>query len=401
MRPETKGCDVLVVGAGVAGVAAAIAAARGGARTILVEKNDFLGGSAVVGMHRYVCGFYANGAETPSATLNEGIAREVSEHLTTREPGRGIVKMGRVYVLPFSPKDLCDVFELMLAAEDAVTLLRKNQVISVRRDGDKISQVTLRGSEGESVVRPGAVIDCSGEGAAIRLSGAACEIAPLEDRQLAGYSFHLGHLQGSNAMLNVQVPYWIAQAVKEKNWALYYRFATFTPSGREWEGVCQISVLPDEDLADVRGKAVMLHQYLSEKLPELRSSTIQEMGTSIVEREGLRMVGEYTLTEEDVLQARKFKGGVVKNAWPIEFWDREKGPCYQYLKPGDHYDIPLGCLCSRDVSNLFAAGRCISATSRALASTRVMGPCMSLGEASACAAVSYLRTGDSFQRRNK
>lgn len=387
---EAKRCDILVVGGGVAGVAAAIAAARGGANTILVEKNDFWGGSAVVSMHRYVCGLYANAAEIPVTTINNGIAREVCGHLATGGSGRGIVKIGQVNVLPFSPKDLCGVFELMLAAEEAVTIFRKTKAVSVRRTSNKISEVTLCGPLGEFVILPGAVIDGSGEGAAIQMSGASYEITPLKDRQLAGFSFQIGGLQSSSAMFNIQVPYWIEKAVREKKWAHHYRFTTFVLGEHEGEGFCQMSVLPAEGLAEAKEKAVAMHQYLSEKLPEFRGSTICEMGTSIAEREGLRMIGEYTLTEEDVLQARKFKDGVVKNAWPIEFWSQEKGPRYQYLKAGDYYEIPLGCLRSRDVLNLFAAGRCISATSIALSSTRVMGPCISLGEASGREAVSYL-----------
>jgi hypothetical protein len=115
-------------------------------------------------------------------------------------------------------------------------------------------------------------------------------------------------------------------------------------------------------------------------LPAFEGSEIAEMSPEVVEREGVRAWGEYTLTADDVLEARKFPDGAVKNAWPIELWEQETGPLLRYLDPGDHYEIPLRCLEVQGVSNCWCAGRCISASREALGSTRVMGTCISLGE---------------------
>jgi len=104
------------------------------------------------------------------------------------------------------------------------------------------------------------------------------------------------------------------------------------------------------------------------------------MSPRVVDREGPRLCGEYTLTSDDILNARKFPDGAVKNAWPIELWDQEKGPSYRYLEPGNYHEIPLRCLKAQGISNCWSAGRCISATREALGSTRVIGICLSLGE---------------------
>lgn len=94
------------------------------------------------------------------------------------------------------------------------------------------------------------------------------------------------------------------------------------------------------------------------------------------------LAGEWELDEATVLQARKFPNGVARNAWPIEFWDaRGAGPFYAYPPDGDYYEIPRRCLRSGAVTNLFATGCCISASERALASTRTMGTSIALGEA--------------------
>ena len=106
-----------------------------------------------------------------------------------------------------------------------------------------------------------------------------------------------------------------------------------------------------------------------------------------MDRDGRRLSGKYVLTADDVVGARKFDDPAARGAWPIEFWDQHKGPRYEYVPDDDWYEIPLRSLQSQSISNLLCAGRCISASTRALASTRVMGICMVLGEAAGvCAA---------------
>ena len=126
--------------------------------------------------------------------------------------------------------------------------------------------------------------------------------------------------------------------------------------------------------------ALLVHTYLVKVLPVFNESYIVEMSPEVVDREGPRLYGKYTLTANDVINARKFPDGIVKSAWPIELWDQQKGVRYQYLSSGNNYEIPLRCLISKDISNLYCAGRCISVTHEALGSTRVMGTCISLGE---------------------
>ncbi len=83
----------------------------------------------------------------------------------------------------------------------------------------------------------------------------------------------------------------------------------------------------------------------------------------------------------------------MKNAWPIELWDRAKGTVYKYVPRGEYYEIPFRCLMVRNVANLLTAGRCISVTHEALGSTRVMGACMALGEQAGKAASYRVRNG--------
>ena len=103
-------CDVLVIGGGVSGTAAALASARSGVNTILVEKEDFPGGAGYSGMFQYICGLYLNGDTFPTRTLNHGIVHEIVGILNSISPHRTIKKIGQVYVLPYHREDLRSVF---------------------------------------------------------------------------------------------------------------------------------------------------------------------------------------------------------------------------------------------------------------------------------------------------
>jgi hypothetical protein len=142
-----------------------------------------------------------------------------------------------------------------------------------------------------------------------------------------------------------------------------------------------------------RAEADAMVAYLRSVIPEFEDSSIAGTSLKVLEREGRRIIGDYTLTKEDVLSARKFPDGVVKNAWPIELWARTRGTKYSYVPRGDYYEIPFRCLAAKGISNLLTAGRCISVSHEALGSTRVMGTCMSLGEQAGKAAAYRVKNG--------
>ena len=181
----------------------------------------------------------------------------------------------------------------------------------------------------------------------------------------------------------VKVPYYLAKAVEQKKMPFYLKYTTFTAGDTKDEGYCRLNIPPAgimEREKQAKKDALLVHTYLAKVLPVFNKSYIVEMSPEVVDREGPRLYGKYTLTANDVINARKFPDGIVKNAWPIELWDQQKGVTYKYLEPGENYEIPLRCLVTKDIKNLFCAGRCISVTHEALGSTRVMGACLALGE---------------------
>ncbi len=386
-------CDILVVGGGIAGIAAALKAAREGADTILIEKNNFAGGIAIHAMHRYICGLYPSDLQAPINTLNGGIAEEICLELEKLAPGSKAIQMGKVYVYPFATKDLLKVLKNLSDKQAGLKIFYETKIDSITTEQGSIKTAFAKQLKGELIISPRAVIDCSGEGAVIRFSGAAHELLPENERQLAGFCFKIKGITNPPDILSVSVPYYLFHAVVEKKLPLYMRYTKFYPGDIDDEGICLIN-LPfgnnPEKTREAKKQAVKAHKILADSLVSFKDSYINEMSSVIVEREGLRMTGQYMLTKEDVLSARKFHDGAIKNAWPIELWNQDKGPTYQYIEAGDYYEIPLRCLKSINIKNLYGAGRCISVSHEALGSTRVMGTCISLGEQAGLAAVKGL-----------
>lgn len=375
-------CDVLVVGTGIAGVGAAIAAARAGAQTLLLGDEGGPGGVAVAGMHRSMCGLFRSGSPAPTRPLNDGLVQEVFDDLTVRDPATGVTAMGRVYVLPFKTAHLVATLEGRMAAESALDVRYGTRVVDAEMEEGRVARVRAEDEHGELSIHPRALVDCSGDGVVVRLAGASCQSTPAGDLQLAGQSMRIEGVEDADDMLPLKVPYHLTQGVREGRLPLHARFTQYIPGDSPGEGYVKLSVRPDPEDREARARedARRVHHYLREVLPEFRSSRLVECSPRVVEREGQRIVGDYTLTEEDVLSARKFADGAVKSAWPIELWSQEHGLRFKYLPDGEHYEIPLRCLKVAAIENAWAAGRCISATHLAHASTRAMGTCLSLGE---------------------
>lgn len=390
-------CDVLVIGGGVSGTAAALASARSGVNTVLVEKESFPGGAGYSGMFQYICGLYVNGDTFPAKTLNQGIVCEIVSLLNNLSPQRTIKKIGQVYVLPYHREDLRSVFSSLSHREKNLTLFYNATAVSVEKQNDEIVEVMVNRQGTLHRITPRSLIDCSGSGDVSAMAGAQFELSPPEKLQLAGYTVHLKGLTDLGETLAIKVPYYLSRAVSEKILPPYLRFTTFSPGDAPDEGYCKISINGAESVEreqKAKKDALTAHRYLANTIPSFKNSYIAEASSSVMDREGRRVCGDLTLTEEDVLNARKFHDGVVRNSWPIEIWDKNKGTIYKYLKPGEYYEIPFRCLKVKGISNLLCAGRCISVSAEALGSTRVMGTCMALGEQAGLAAAFYVKNGD-------
>jgi len=378
-----RDCDVLVVGAGVSGVPAAVAAARAGASVIVVEKRGAPGGAGVAALHQSICGLYTSGNKAPTAPLNGGIPAEICERLSALSPDGAPVRIGRAYVLPYVNEHLEAVYADMIAGEKNLEVRYGALAVAAEQENGTIRAVTLRQGPDDDTVEPGVVIDCSGTGVMAEIAGVPFDVAAPEERQLAGFTVRLSGVKGVDEALSVKVAYALKAVADVDRLPGHLQFSSLRGGGAGG-AILKLS-LPPGQAPGRRARAVsdvgLVCAALAETLPEFADANIADAAEDVMDRDGRRLKGKYVLTEDDVLGARKFDDPAARGAWPIEFWNQRTGPSYRYVPDGDWYEIPLRCLQSSTVKNLLCAGRCISATAMALASTRVMGVCMALGAA--------------------
>ena len=375
MKTKELNCDVLVAGAGISGVAAAIAASRGQAKTILVEKNSFPGGIARDCRHSYICGLYPK---------NTGIARQIILELKKLNPKNRFKRLGKLLVFSFQPENLELILRKLTQKEKNLKILYNTKVTQVKRKGNSIISLRAISKLGNFNLKSRVVIDATGNGEIIKLSKARSMLAPLASRQLAGFTFQVRGLTDRSDLLAIKVPYSLSLAVKQKKLPVYFKFTNFTYGQTKNSGLIKLNLLPKDTFRGApatKRYSALIHNYLRKVLPEFKNSRIHWRASAIHEREGRRLDGEHILTEQEVLSAGKFPAAITKGYWPIEFWHQKLGQKIKYLKADKFYEIPLGCLKSKNITNLFATGKCISATPEALASSRVMGTCIYLGEA--------------------
>lgn len=381
MKPKAERCDVAVAGAGAAGIVAALAVARGGARVVLIEAGARVGGIAIQGLHRFVCGLFRNGGARPGEPLHGSATMEFCRRLAGGDPEQLAVRRGRVWLLPFAGGEaLAACAEAEIAGCKNIQLITGDPVVRAERAGNGLTEIGLASG---LVIQPAWAIDCTGSAALCRMAGA--QVDWPERPAMAGYGFEVAAADESKdgpLGLALTVPYLLRQAADAGRIAPHLAYATWEPAGKTGQGWIKLA-LPAAAVSHAREQADLVWSVLKEASPFAQARILRHVPTPLARETG-HLRGEYVLTESDVLSARDFPDAVVRNAWPIERWEEDQGVSYRYLPDGQAHGIPLRCLRPQGgPGNWLCAGAAISAEPAAAASLRVMGVCMALGEAAA------------------
>jgi glycine/D-amino acid oxidase-like deaminating enzyme len=408
--PTSACCDVLVVGGGVAGIAAAIAAARSGAATILVERYGFLGGLATTALVGAFCGLYTTGPRKRPVVA--GVCADLITRL--RSIGGADEKRTsgidpRLAAVNYDPELFKLVAERM-AEEAGVGLLYHTLVADVlwETPGTGLSGVVVENKSGRSAILARMVIDASGDADVAARAGVEFEYGDGEGGAQAMTTVFRVDNVVSGPALQEAIRGIREHLVTARDSGLY-QFSRVDPvvfPGLP-EGVVSVNLvsvrgLKATDAADLtaaevegRRQAFEYLRALRDLVPGFEKARLIALSPQIGVRETRRILGEYVLTGEEVVAGTKFADGIGLGAWPVEVHNPETGRIdWRYIdKEDDCYSIPFPCLLPKRLENLLVAGRCASTAHVAQASTRVIPQAMAMGEAAGVATSLALDSG--------
>jgi hypothetical protein len=397
--------DVVVAGGGPAGLGAAIAAARHGARVVLCERYGFLGGNLTVAQVGTICGLYVADGEGGFDPVVGGLAREVADALAAEGAGAGPVPFKETAVflyVPWAAKRLADA---LVTAEPGIDLLLHSLVSDVVVDDGRIRALVLATKQGPKAVEGRVFVDCTGDADVATFAGVPTELGPPGQRQFASMQFVMQHVDADAAMGAVAR---FPELIDEHGAHLSRDGGAFIPTFRPGEFVGAMTRVRNRDgspidVTDVReatwgeleGRrlAEEAAEFLQTHVPGFAHAFLDDTAFALGVRETRRVVGDYVLTGADVEAGAAFDDAIARGAWPREYHVHGRGTEYEFLPPGVSYQVPYRSLRPHGVSNLLVAGRCVSADHDALASVRVMGPSLALGEAAGTAAALAVRDG--------
>jgi hypothetical protein len=396
---EIKGeYDALVVGGGPAGISASIAASRSGARTLLLERYGFLGGMATLAIVGSFCGFFTTGPYKKA--IIGGIAGNLIDRLRERE-GVSEKKTAsvdqRIAVYQYNPELLKCIAEAAVVQAEVEVLLHTLTVDVIRESGtSRLLGVIVENKSGRSAYLGRIIIDATGDGDVAFKTNVPFEFGDGEGRsQSMTTVFRMINVdpdqfrQLDRSLLRKNL-----EKVREEGSYLFQRVDPILAPAMPWgmvtanmTGIPDLSAVNAEHLtlAEIEGRRQVFEylKFLRASVNGFEKAEVSSIATQIGIRETRRIQGEYVLDEREVLEGKKFDDAIALGAWPIELHDPATGRMIMRFleREDDTYTIPLRCLIPRNMDNLLVAGRCISTTHVAQASTRVIGPAFAMGEA--------------------
>ena len=399
MKRELSGYQVVVLGAGSAGCSAAIAAAQSGARTLLIDRLPFAGGTST-GVLDTFYGYYTPGAVAKK--IVGGVPDQIVNELKKLGP---VVERPNTYGagtgVTYNPEHLKVAWERLLRISN-VDLLLHSLVHEVKVKDGRIASLVLANRAGVYSVAADIFIDCSGDADLTHLANLpyerAGDISPAQTltttfrmvnvdmaerksinkdklhelmAEAASEGFELPRREGSDHITTV--PNTTATVMT--------RLDSITSEGDGFKSVVEDPFFLTKSEMAGREQALEYARFLKAKVPGYRNSELYGLSTFLGIRETRRVYGDYRVTRDDVLSARQFDDQIALCGAPIEDHHSGDGTEWRYLPEGSAVGIPLSALRVKDAENLLVAGRCFSASHDAHASIRSMGQCMAMGQA--------------------
>lgn len=413
--PLDPSWDVIVAGGGPAGCTAATAAAREGARTLLLEMSGALGGMGTLGLVPWFCG-YMDGERI----LSRGLAERVRQGLEDGMPcyRKGLEKNPLV-APPIDPELLKRIYDEMVTEAGAQVRFH-SQLCGVERDTDGAPKALLVSSkDGLKAYQAKVYVDCTGDADLAAWAGA--EVLKGDENgkmQPATHCFMISNIDEEALARGPQIHFYnedspIWEAIKSDEYPLiddlhscYRKIGPGTygfNTGHIYDVDNTDPASITEALLKGRQMVAQYHQLFARTLPAFKDSCLVATGGLMGIRETRRIVGDYMLTVDDYRARASFPDEICRNAYGIDVhrsredvlgltklsipelkeWNRKET---RHLGKGESFGVPYRCLTPKGVDNVLVAGRCISSDRQANGTTRIMACCLNTGEAAGVAA---------------
>ena len=391
---EIKHTDILIVGGGSAGVAAAVAASSRGQHVTLLERNSFLGGKATAAEVGTICGLYEYSRNPASTYIVKGFAREFAERLKERSGSTPLNNNEGLHYLPYQVEAFGEICNEYLA-QKGVTVLLNATVENITIRSGIIESVSVTYNNSNIIFQVKAVVDCSGDSVISK----AANMSVIKDTQYqaAAQVFSMqGVTEENEARLGMIMMKALRAGIEANEIPAYYD-RVYIVQGSLKNGHVNLKLgIPvpvtyekgnvEEIQRTAREFVQGVSDYLVQHVAAYKNAVTSHIASEAGIRIGERTMGTYLLTEDDVLNCRKFPDAIANGSWPVEIWEQDRRVKMHYFALDNCYQVPAGCLQAAAISNLYMAGRNISATRMAIASARVMGICLQTGFAAGCMA---------------
>lgn len=426
---NTQQFDVVVMGGGISGAMAAIAASSTGARTLIIESHGFLGGTLTANGVGPMMTFHAG-----EKLAIQGFTNQLIERLQKlgKSPGHIFDTVGFTYsVTPFDAEAMKHELELMVV-ENGGEILYHTMLAGVKTEEGRITGITICNKSGLSEIRANVFIDATGDGDLSAGAGVEYTIGRESDGATQPMTLKM-------KMYNVDIPR-VKQYIHEhpEDFPLYngdtsiieksprLSVGGFDSLFKEAKAKGEISI-PRENIlffetnnpgevilnttrilghdatdayslskAEMEGRKQCreLEAFLHKYVPGFENAVVESTGPSIGVRGSRQIKGMYTLTAEDILEQRKFEDTIAHSGYPIDIHSPDgEGTKHQKLEWGGMYSIPYSCMITESVKNLIVIGRCISATFEAQAAMRTTPTTGAIGHAGGVAAAIAAKEG--------
>lgn len=392
--------DVVVVGAGSAGCIAALAAARSGARTLLIDRLGFPGGTSTAVLDTFYAFFTAGeqGRKVVSGLPDLPVARLRSRGKVFERPNSFGSGLGYTY----DPETLKIVWAELLGEAGVEVLLHAIVVGATVDDSGRVGRLSVATRAGVVEVTGRAVVDASGDADVVAAAGGEM-LDDTDLRQPATVTFRMAPVDLERFRAEGRPRFReLVRAGRAQGYDLRGESGSLHRSGADGVALMATTRLAPPDPSDPRDAGRLeleglaqvdeWARFLRAMMPGFERAELVAIGAMAGVRETRRIRGRYVLTEEDVLGGRAFPDQVARCGAPIEDLAHPETR-WAHVGGDGTYGVPWRCLVPTALRGVVVAGRCLSATHAAHASARSMGTCMATGQAAGTAAALAVATG--------